>query len=189
MKLVLASRSPRRSEILENAGFSFAVRTSDGDESPNLDLPFGEMVMSLASEKLVGIKRQADEVLLAADTIVVLDNSVLGKPLDRADGVRMLRSLSGRDHLVYTGVSLDGEKGRESFYSCTSVRFYSLSESEIQDYLDTGEPFDKAGAYGIQGRGSLLVEEIKGDFFNVMGLPIAKTARLLKDFGVFPDKI
>ncbi|MBR5991685.1 MAG: septum formation protein Maf, partial [Clostridia bacterium] len=125
---------------------------------------------------------------LAADTIVVLDGEVLLKPKDAADARAMLSKLSGKTHTVFTGVAIMTERETRSFVESTDVTFFELTDEEIDDYIATGEPLDKAGAYGIQGRGSLLVKSINGDYFNVVGLPTAPVARLLKEFGVLPHK-
>ena len=190
MKLVLASASPRRREILKNAGYLFSVRPAQIEERIDPALLPGQAVAELAAQKAACAARHAaeDELILAADTIVVRDSAILGKPKDEAQAFAMLRSLAGREHTVYTGVcvALPGENGKKEAFSCaTAVRFYSLSDDEIRSYIATGEPMDKAGAYGIQGCGCLLVESIRGDYFNVMGLPIARAARLLSQFGVY----
>ena len=189
MKLILASASPRRREILSNAGYSYLVRPADLAEFLDPALPVGAAVESLARQKAdcVANTAQPGEAVLAADTIVARDGAVLGKPKDEAEAFAMLRSLSGRSHTVYTGVciALPGADGaREAFSCATIVRFYPLSDEEIRRYIATGEPMDKAGAYGIQGYGCLLVEGIEGDYFNVMGLPIAQTARRLSHYGI-----
>lgn len=189
MKLVLASASPRRREILKNAGYSFSVRPAELEEHLDPALSPGQAVEELAAQKAACAAQHAaeHELILAADTIVVRDGAILGKPQDEAHAFAMLRSLAGREHTVYTGVCVaqPGETGKKGTFSCsTAVRFYTLSDDEICSYIATGEPMDKAGAYGIQGYGCLLVESICGDYFNVMGLPIAQTARLLSQFGV-----
>lgn len=189
MKLVLASASPRRREILKNAGYSFSVRPAELEEHLNPALSPSQAVAELAAQKAACAAQHAaeDELILAADTIVVRDRAILGKPQDEAQAFAMLRSLAGREHTVYTGVCVaqPGKTGKkEAFSRATAVRFYDLSDDEIRSYLATGEPMDKAGAYGIQGYGCLLVESIRGDYFNVMGLPIAQTARLLSQYGV-----
>lgn len=189
MQLVLASQSPRRSEILTTAGFSFCVRVSPAEEHPDFSLAPEEIVMRLATEKARAVTERPGEVILAADTVVVLDGGVLGKPKGREDAANMLHRLSGRTHEVYTGVCLLGEQEESRFFAKTDVTFFPLSAKEIADYLSTGEPFDKAGSYGIQGRGAVLVQGICGDYFNVMGLPIAQTARALKSFGVVPQGV
>lgn len=189
MDLILASASPRRREILAKAGYPCIVRPADIEESLDPALPAGAAVESLARQKADCAARAArpGELILAADTIVVRGGEILGKPRDQAEAFSMLRSLSGRSHAVYTGVCIarPGEAaGREVFSCVTTVWFYPLSDTEIRRYIATGEPMDKAGAYGIQGLGCLLVERIEGDYFNVMGLPIAETARRLSQYGV-----
>ena len=189
MKLILASASPRRREILSNAGYSFCVRPADMGGYIVPTLPVDKAVEALAEQKADCVVQNAaaDEIVLAADTIVVRDGLVLGKPKNEADAFSMLRSLAGRSHTVYTGVciALPGKNGRRETFSCaTNVRFYPLSDDTIRRYIATGEPMDKAGAYGIQGYGCVLVEGIEGDYFNVMGLPVAQTARYLSQYGI-----
>jgi septum formation protein len=182
MKVVLASASPRRRQILETAGFEVEVRVSDADET----LPDGIMpdkaVEHLASVKAAAVERAADELVIAADTVVVLDGAILGKPQTEKQARQMLLSLSGRTHLVYTGVCIEKGERREIFHDRTVVEFYPLTENEIDEYIKTGEPMDKAGAYGIQGRGCVFVKGIEGDFFNVMGLPVAQIIQKMKYF-------
>ncbi len=173
MKLVLASKSPRRSEILKNAGFDFTVRVADADET----IPDGtkpeDAVVFLAARKAMAVERAEDETVLGADTIVVLDGKILGKPKNKDDAFNILKSLSGRVHSVFTGVCII-EKGRSmTFAEETQVEFLSLTDDEINTYIDTNEPYDKAGAYGIQGIASKFVRRINGDYFNVVGLPIS----------------
>ncbi len=173
MKLVLASKSPRRSEILKNAGIDFTVRVADADETiPDGTMP-QDAVVFLAARKALAVDRTADEVVLGADTIVVLDGKILGKPKDRADAYNMIKGLSGRVHSVFTGVCAVGNGMSVSFAEETKVEFYPLSEEEINDYIDTDEPYDKAGAYGIQGIASKFIRGIEGDYFNVVGLPVS----------------
>ncbi|MGN0520188.1 MAG: Maf family protein [Candidatus Fimenecus sp.] len=181
MKLILASNSPRRAEILTQGGFSFEKRVADTDETLSAGVLPAEAVEILAQRKGRAVFRAADEVVLAADTVVVLDNRILGKPKDENGAKEMLRALSGRTHSVFTGVYItDGER-EFLFYAQTRVTFYQLTDAEIDAYVQSGEPLDKAGAYGIQGRGALFVEKIDGDYLNVVGLPLAKTARILKE--------
>ena len=173
MNLVLASKSPRRSEILKNAGYDFVVRVADTDEI----IPDGtkpeDAVVFLAARKAMAVTRADDETVLGADTIVVLDNKILGKPRDREDAYNMLKSLSGRVHSVFTGVCII-ENGRSmTFAEETQVEFLPLSDDDIYKYIDTNDCYDKAGAYGIQGYASKFVRRINGDFFNVVGLPIS----------------
>lgn len=181
MKLILASNSPRRAEILKQGGFSFEKRVADTDETLSNGILPAEAVEVLAQRKGRAVPRAADEVLLAADTVVALDGRILGKPADSADAEAMLKMLSGRTHSVFTGVYItDGER-EFLFHTETRVTFYPLTQAEVAAYVQSGEPMDKAGAYGIQGRGALFVEKIDGDYFNVVGLPLAKTAKMLKE--------
>ena len=142
------------------------------------------MVQNLALKKARAVaKRHPEDIVLAADTVVALDNHILGKPQDEAQAQKMLRLLSNRVHQVYTGYCILKQNRCEIGVSCTSVEFYPLSDEDIESYIATGEPFDKAGGYGIQSLGSLLVRKIDGDFYNVVGLPIAEISRLLRTFG------
>ena len=173
MKLVLASKSPRRSEILKNAGIDFTVRVADADET----IPDGtkpeDAVVFLAARKAMAVERADDETVLGADTVVVLDDKILGKPKDKEDAYNMIKSLSGRVHSVYTGVCAIGNGISMTFAEETKVEFYPLTEDEINEYINTDEPYDKAGAYGIQGLASKFIRGIQGDYFNVVGLPIS----------------
>ncbi len=179
--LVLASGSPRRAELLAAAGIEFVVRVSQIDETPrDGEVPLG-YALRMAAEK-ASAAPSADEIVLAADTIVVVDGEIMGKPRDAADAVRMLRALSGRGHEVITGVCLRG-RGRTVLDSAsTRVWFATMSEAEIAWYVESGEPMDKAGAYGIQGLASRFVERIDGPYSNVVGLPVALVYRLLREF-------
>jgi septum formation protein len=183
MALILASASPRRREIMKLAGYSFTVINPNANEY----VPEG-LNASQTAEHLSRIKANAaikltdkKDTIICADTIVVLDEKVLGKPKDRDDAFYMLKTLSGKTHTVYTGVTVVNNSNLITFSEKTLVTFYDLSHDEINSYIDTNEPFDKAGAYGIQGYGSVLVKEIHGDYFNVMGLPIARLSRILKE--------
>lgn len=173
MKLVLASKSPRRSEILKNAGIDFTVRVADADET----IPDGtkpeDAVVFLAARKALAVERADDETVLGADTIVVLDDKILGKPKDREDAYNMIKNLSGRVHSVFTGVCAVGNGMSLTFAEETKVEFYPLTEDEINEYIGTDEPYDKAGAYGIQGLASKFIRGIQGDYFNVVGLPVS----------------
>ena len=173
MKLVLASKSPRRSEILTNAGIDFTIRVADADETIAEGTNPEDAVVMLAARKAMAVERNKDEIILGADTVVVLDNKILGKPKDREDAFNMLKSLSGRVHSVFTGVCAISDKGSITFAEETKVEFYPLSDKEINDYIDTKECDDKAGAYGIQGLASKFIKGINGDYFNVVGLPIS----------------
>ena len=189
MKYILASASPRRKELLAQAGYDFEVWPSGAEEKSGGTSP-AEIVEELAALKAQDIfdrclpSRQEDFTVIGADTVVVLDHQIMGKPKDRADCVRMLSALSGREHAVYTGAAVVVDGRTESFYERTAVRFLQLSDEEINWYASLDEPYDKAGAYGIQGYGSLLVEGICGDYFNVMGLPVASLRRRLLSLGV-----
>ena len=180
--LVLASGSPRRAELLAAAGIEFVVRVSQIDETPrDGEVPLG-YALRMAAEKASAAAPSADEIVLAADTIVVVDGEIMGKPRDAADAVRMLRALSGRGHEVITGICLRG-RGRTVLDSAsTRVWFAPMSEAEIAWYVESGEPMDKAGAYGIQGLASRFVERIDGPYSNVVGLPVALVYRLLREF-------
>ena len=181
--IILASASPRRSELMTLAGFRFDVICADIDEIvPEKALP-QEVVMSLALQKAQAVaKDHRKSAVVGSDTVVALDGKILGKPRSESEAAEMLRSLSGRIHKVYTGVAIVCGEKVTSFFDETEVEFYSLTDQEILDYVATGEPMDKAGAYGIQGRGAVLVKRINGDYFNVMGLPISKVYRELKDY-------
>lgn len=184
-RFILASASPRRAEILRNAGFEFEIIVSDADEALPSDISAAEAVRMLSGIKAESVcRRNKGAVVLGCDTVVSLDGRILGKPKDEKQAFEMLCALSGRVHKVYTGVTVTDAERTESFVSETQVEFYPLSGETIASYLATGEPSDKAGAYGIQGFGSVLVKRINGDYFSVMGLPINESARLLSEFGV-----
>lgn len=188
MDIILASASPRRSELLRQAGLSFRVSVCNTDESYDKGLSPADIVMELSLRKADAVfdkeMPEEDTVVVAADTIVVLGDEILGKPKDRADAVRMLKALSGRKHLVYTGTALYYYvKGRvfiENFAECTEVYFRELDEDTINEYVDSWEPMDKAGAYGIQGKGAVLIDKICGDYYTIVGLPIAKVYHSIK---------
>lgn len=173
MKLVLASKSPRRSEILKNAGIDFVVRTADADETIPAGTNPEDAVVFLAARKAMAVERAEDETVLGADTVVVLDGEILGKPKDRDDAFNMIKRLSGRVHSVFTGVCAIGNGISMTFAEETKVEFYKLTNEEINTYVNTSEPYDKAGAYGIQGLASKFIRAIEGDYFNVVGLPIS----------------
>lgn len=172
--IVLASGSPRRGEILTNAGIAFVREIpSQIDETPLPGEPPRQYVERLAREKAEAIPSQAGRIVLGADTTVVIEDEILGKPAGEADAARMLGLLSGREHQVITGLCLRSERGQVVEAATTRVWFATLSRPEIDAYVATGEPLDKAGAYGIQGLASKFVTRIDGCYFNVMGLPIA----------------
>ena len=181
-ELILASGSPRRKELLETAGLDFKVIVADVDER----IPDGatpqEAVKALALQKAQAVAKDYEKsIVIGADTVVVCDGEILGKPKNEDDAFNMLRSLSGRTHSVCTGVALINDTEIRNFCEVTEVEFYNLSDDEIKAYIKTGEPMDKAGAYGIQGKGCVLVKQIVGDYFNVVGLPVSKVYRELSD--------
>ena len=179
--LVLASKSPRRQQILRNAGIPFVVRTADVAEQRRPAESPVEYVRRLAEEKASAVAMAADEVVLGADTVVVVDDQVLEKPRDEADARRMLALLSGRAHQVITGVCLRNAASVIVESAATRVHFAALTPDEIAGYARSGEPMDKAGAYAIQGLASKFIDRMEGDYFNVVGLPIALVYRLLVD--------
>jgi len=185
--LILASKSPRRSEILRMLGFEFQVCPSNALENADFSVGIDAGVMELALTKARAVaKDYLRDVVLGADTLVALDGRILGQPKNREQAAQMLRLLSGKTHTVYTGAAILGQSRETVFCHQASVCFFELSDREIDGYIDTGEPMDKAGAYGIQGRGCTLVREIHGDFYTVMGLPAARVSRELAGFGVLP---
>lgn len=177
--LILASRSPRRSELLRAAGIDFIVRTADIDETPGPGEQASDYVLRLAESKARAIDRAAGEIILAADTTVVLDGEILGKPADKADAIRMLTTLSGKRHEVMTGICVGRDGKFTTDLSVTAVWFSPMTSGEIQSYVDSGEPMDKAGAYAIQGLASRYIPRIEGSYANVVGLPIDRVHRLL----------
>lgn len=188
MKIVLASGSPRRKEILENMNLKFDIIKSEIEETTIENESPKDLVKRLSYEKAYDIaSKNLDSIVIGADTVVVLDNNVLGKPKDEDEAFNMLKQMSGKEHDVITGVSilcLDLKK-EICDYCVSKVKFKNLSDEEIYSYIKTGECMDKAGAYGIQGLGGLLVEYIKGDYFNIVGFPISSVAEILKnDFNI-----
>lgn len=180
MKIVLASSSPRRKELLQTAGINFEIDVEGIDEVPQGDTP-EEKVCSIAAQKCRPVAvRRPNDCVIGADTVVSVDGDILGKPHDREDAENMLRRLSGREHTVYTGVCISAHGKETVFSEATKVKFFELTDKEIADYVLSGEPMDKAGAYGIQGLGCTLVEGIGGDYFNVVGLPVARVVREIK---------
>ena len=184
-RLILASASPRRSELLRNAGFEFEISPADVDESSRTREKPKAFAERLAREKARAVRRKfRREFVLGADTVVVVKRKILGKPRDAKDAARMLRLLSGRAHEVITGVCVIAADGREDTRSeVTRVFFDRMSKKEIAAYVATGEPMDKAGAYGIQGMASRWIPKISGDYFNVVGLPVALVRKMLKESG------
>ncbi len=190
MKVILASSSPRRAELLKKIGLSFRVSPAEIEEGVPIP-PWSEWVKTLAENKALAVSAEKDEVTLAADTVVVCKGRALGKPVDSEEALEMLRMLAGGVHEVMTGVctinGLRTDKKGVAMYrdvEITRVHFRDLTEQEITTYVASGEPFDKAGAYGIQGLGALLVEKIEGCYYNVVGLPLVKTMLLLRRCGI-----
>ena len=182
MNLILASASPRRKELLGLFRVPFEIRVADIDETMDPEKSPADEVARVSRLKAEAISRSAEDVVIAADTMVVCDDRVLGKPKDEADAFRMLSMLSGRKHQVMTGLTvLSGEKC-VSTTEITQVYFRELTKQEIEAYIATKHPMDKAGAYGIQGGAALFVEKLEGDYFNVMGLPVCKLGVILKEF-------
>lgn len=178
--LLLASSSPRRSELLKMAGYEFTVVPANVSETFLHGTPPMQIVEQLSARKAQAVAKQHPEAtVLAADTVVVFKGRILGKPKDAEAAKAMLKLLSANVHQVYTGYTVISGKKLINGHECTSVEFYTLSQSEIDAYIETEEPFDKAGAYGIQGRGALFVKRINGDYYNIVGLPIAKIHRIL----------
>ena len=183
MELILASSSPRRRQLLELYTRDFSVCASEFDETTvRADTPV-HLVEVLARGKCLAVaKARPGCLVVGSDTVVELDGEVLGKPRDAADAKRMLRALSGRTHLVHTGVCVSDGERTESFVDSCRVCFFPLDEEEIERYAATAEPYDKAGAYGIQGRAALWLDRLEGDYYTVMGLPVSRTARLIEAF-------
>ena len=181
-KIILASASPRRKEILEKAGIKFKIITADVDESISADIPPYMAVMQTALKKAVAVAKtvQEGEYIISADTVVCIDGRILGKPKDEADAFEMLATLRGKVHQVLTGVCMMHllTEHTATFCESTDVYFKEVTDEEILNYIKGGEPMDKAGAYGIQGEGAFLVSKIEGDFQNVVGLPLTR----LKEF-------
>ena len=192
VKLILASGSPRRKELLEQIGVLFQVHSADIDESVLPGESPQSYVARLSEEKALAVlQHYPDKVVLAADTSVVVEDQILGKPADTQDAIDTLKMLAGQNHQVLTGVSLVsnagselGQQKLETIVTTTQVYFLPLSEQDIQGYVATGEPMDKAGSYGIQGKAAIFVDRIEGSYSNVVGLPLAQTGMLLKQFGI-----
>ena len=186
-KIVLASGSPRRQELLERIGITdFDIRVPEAEESYPAGLTPQQIVEYISREKADAAAKLCapDEIVITADTMVVLDDQRLGKPAAAADALRMLTSLQGRHHTVCTGVTVRQGNRSLTESETTEVYFRPAGEAELRAYIATGEPMDKAGSYGVQGKGALLVEKLNGDFFNVMGLPVLRLSRMLSQFGV-----
>ena len=184
-RIVLASGSPRRQELLRRIGIrEFAVRVPHAEEAYPAGLTPPEIVAYISREKSLAVPSDPDEIVITADTMVFLDEQRLGKPRDAAHALEMLTALQGRCHTVCTGVTVRQGETALTRTQSTLVRFRPASREELLAYIAGGEPMDKAGAYGVQGQGALLVDRIEGDFFNVMGLPVALLEQMLRDFGV-----
>ena len=188
MKIILASQSPRRRELLERMGISeFEIIPARGEENIVPGLTPEALVEAQSRQKCLEVAAVHREALvIAADTVVAVEGRVLGKPRSKAEAEEMLSLLSGREHRVCTGLSLSQGGRLRTGHEATAVRFRPLTREEIRRYVSTGEPMDKAGAYGIQGYGCLLVEGIVGDYYNVMGLPVCRLGRMLAEFGADP---
>ena len=186
MAVILASKSPRRQELLRLLDVEFTIQTADIDEAMDNSKPPEDEVARVSAAKAAAIAKtaQAEDIVISADTIVVSQGEILGKPTDEADAARMLRMLSGGWHEVMTAVTVCRAEESVTRVSRTRLRFKALSEEEIAAYIATGEPMDKAGSYGIQGKASLFAEELHGDYFGVMGLPVCLLAQMLRGFGM-----
>ncbi len=185
MNLILASASPRRSELLGALGLTFRVEPYLGDEPP--PLPEELKTPGVYVEKLARLKAMSNSsegIIISADTVVVLDDNILGKPKSTDEAIAMLKTMRGRTHRVFTGVCVRNGEQIESAHVITNVTFGPVSDEFIAAYVATGEPMDKAGAYGAQGKGALLVEKIEGDYWNVVGLPLFRLEKMLRNFGV-----
>ena len=191
--IILASASPRRRELLDTVGIPFSVCPSQGEEQIRGSSP-KEVVEELSEQKAreVFLKTSGEVLVIGADTVVAAEGNILGKPKNRKEAIQMLKKLQGASHEVYTGVTMlsrdeNGEQ-QKTFHVMTAVEFYPMSEEEIESYVETGEPMDKAGAYGIQGKAGIFVKEIRGDYNNVVGLPVARLYQELKQIGMNPRK-
>jgi septum formation protein len=181
--LILASQSPRRFEILRQAGIPFVVRPADVDESVQAGEHAPDYVQRVARQKALAVESGPQDLVLGADTVVVIDRAILGKPKDQADAMRMLELLSGRKHEVITGICLRHDNELRTDWATTQVSFIQLTPEEICDYAASGEPMDKAGGYAIQGLASKFIERIDGSYANVVGLPIELVYRRLREWG------
>lgn len=184
MKVILASKSPRRCELMQQAGFVFDIEPSDKEEIITSILP-KDIVEELSRQKALDVYKKHDNkdiLVIGADTIVSVDNKILGKPKTKQEAYEMLKTLSGRTHEVYTGVCFATNKKIHTFNECTKVTFYEMTDNEIWSYVNTNDSMDKAGAYGIQGKCAIYIKEINGDYNNVVGLPISRLYHELKSF-------
>lgn len=185
MELILASQSPRRQELLKLIGLRYRIVVSDVEESVPKGATPGELVEHLAWEKAHAVhSAHAADCVIGADTIVYIDGRIIGKPADDTDAARILGTLQGRTHTVYTGVAVLSPSGEDIRHAETKVTFARMTQAEIDWYIGTGEPRDKAGAYGIQGPGGMFVERIEGNYFNVIGMPLPLLYRMLRSAGI-----
>ena len=186
MGIILASKSPRRKELLNLLGIDFTVMTENIDETIDERLPVVDEIkrLSLNKAKAVADSLKSDDIIISADTVVVLGNRVFGKPADKGEAINMLKTLSGRTHTVITAVTVMCRDKCDTRAEITDVTFRNLSDREIEAYIDTGDPFDKAGGYAIQGASCIFITGISGDHFNVYGLPVSMLAQMLRGFGV-----
>lgn len=182
-QIILASSSPRRQELLQLLQLPFTVKVSDCDETVSYELTPKEVVMELSKRKATAVHTKGQkEIVIGSDTIVVINDEILNKPKDEKDAFEMLKKLSHATHSVFTGVTILTDEKEHTFYEETKVTFYELTEEEIWAYIRTNEPFDKAGAYGIQGYGATLVKSIEGQYTTVVGLPVARLKKELQPF-------
>lgn len=181
MQLILASQSPRRKELMGLFHIPFQIRVADIDETMDPEKPACQEVARVSRAKALATPRDSDDIVVAADTIVVCAGQVLGKPVDVQDAFRMLRLLSGRDHQVMTGVTVLRGQRELVHTEITDIHFRELSDREILAYIRSGEPMDKAGSYGIQGGAALFAEKMAGDYYNVMGLPVCRLGQMLRE--------
>lgn len=187
-KFILASNSPRRKELMDLFGRDYEIITASIEEIVDPELLPEEAVTELAYQKALAVfKHHKDRVVLGFDTLVYTDTKIYGKPKDASDAIAMLKELAGKTHAVVTGVAILTKAKSKSFVTKTFVTFYPLTEQEIVDYVATGEPLDKAGAYAIQGVGSRFIESIQGDYFTIVGLPIARLYQELKEMDLLDD--
>ena len=183
-KIVLASASPRRKELINYIGDNIVIRPAECDETLPPNIGAREAVEYLSKIKNDASREisENDEIVISADTVVAIDDKILGQPVDKSDARRMLQLLSGKTHQVYTGVTISRNGNSLTFSEKTDVVFYELTEEEIEEYISSSEPYDKAGSYAIQGKAGLLVKGINGDYYNVVGLPVARLNRELQNF-------
>lgn len=188
-KLILASSSPRRQQLLSQVQIPFEIRTHDIDELAIHETKPAKKVTQLAIEKARQLAFQKqNEIILAADTIVSFGDQILGKPNDKHEAHQMISMLSGKEHDVYTGVAIRAHDHESIFYEKTKVEFWPLTDDEIEWYTNTNDPYDKAGAYGIQTIGATFVKKIIGDYYNVVGLPVSRVVRELRAFSIYPTE-